>query len=159
MQTLQMLQQVTKQQPGEQGNAKLDLGGIQIKGVNPADPADVRAVALAKKAIGTPYVWGGESKSGFDCSGLLQYVWGKNGVNIPRTTYDQFKTGKAVAPNALRAGDAVFFKGSDSKNGLPGHVGIYIGNGKFIEAPHTGASVQISTLAGYPGYMGARRYG
>jgi cell wall-associated NlpC family hydrolase len=160
MQTLQMLRKVTQQQPGEQGNASLSLGGgLKIKGVNPADPADVKAVTLAKQALGIPYVWGGTGKSGFDCSGLLQYVWGKSGVNIPRTTYDQFKVGTPVATRALRPGDAVFFKGSDSMNGLPGHVGLYIGNGKFIEAPHTGASVQISTLAGYPGYMGARRYG
>lgn len=119
-------------------------------------------VSLAKQYIGTPYVWGGESPTGFDCSGLLQYVWGKNGVNIPRTTYAQFTSGSPIAKGQLQAGDAVFFKGSDSKNVngqiLPGHVGLYIGNGKFIEAPHTGAKVQISNLAGRTDYMGARSY-
>lgn len=136
--------------------------GVQVKGVNPTSPHDVAAVKAAEAYVGTPYVWGGASPKGFDCSGLLQYVWGKQGVTIPRTTYDQFQTGKPVSQAQLRAGDAVFFKGSDSKtvNGqvLPGHVGMYIGNGKFVEAPHTGASVEISNLAGRTDYMGARRY-
>lgn len=140
----------------------LGPGGPVIHGVNPADPADLRAVQLAKSFIGTPYVWGGARPGGFDCSGLIQYVWAKNGVNIPRVTYDQFNAGKAVSPKALRPGDAVFFRGGDPlvRNGrvLPGHVGLYIGNGKFIEAPHTGSTVHISSLSGYPGYMGARRY-
>lgn len=115
-------------------------------------------VSATEKYIGTPYKWGGEAPGGFDCSGLLQYVWRQNGVNIPRTTYDQFKVGTPVAKNSLQPGDAVFFTGSDSKNGLPGHVGMYIGNDKFIEAPHTGAKVQISTLAGRSDYQGARRF-
>lgn len=117
-----------------------------------------RAVNLATQFLGVPYVWGGESTKGFDCSGLLQYVWAKQGVQIPRTTYDQFKQGTPVPVNQLQAGDAVFFKGSDSKNGLPGHVGIYLGGGKFIEAPHTGANVRISSLAGRTDFQGARRY-
>jgi cell wall-associated NlpC family hydrolase len=109
--------------------------------------------------MGTPYHWGGENPGGFDCSGLLQYVWSQKGVQIPRVTYDQFKTGTSVAKSQLRPGDAVFFMGSDPKNGLPGHVGMYIGGGKFIEAPHTGSVVRISTLAGRSDYVGARRYG
>ena len=117
-----------------------------------------KAVNIAHAALGIPYVWGGESTKGFDCSGLLQYAWKRVGVAIPRTTYDQWKVGTPVAANQLQSGDAVFFKGSDSKNGLPGHVGIYIGDGKFIEAPHTGANVRISNLAGRTDYMGARRY-
>ena len=117
-----------------------------------------KAVNLAAHMLGIPYVWGGESLKGFDCSGLLQYVWAKQGVQIPRTTYDQFKQGQSVPPDQLQAGDAVFFKGSDSKGGLPGHVGIYIGGGKFIEAPKTGSNVRISTLAGRTDFVGARRY-
>lgn len=121
-----------------------------------------KAVNLASHLLGIPYRWGGESLKGFDCSGLLQYVWGRQGVEIPRTTYQQFTQGSAVNPDELRAGDAVFFKGSDSKTVggkvLPGHVGIYIGAGKFIEAPHTGSNVRISTLAGRKDFMGGRRY-
>jgi len=125
-------------------------------------PAAAHAVGLAREYLGTPYVWGGESAKGFDCSGLLQYVWAKQGVNIPRTTYDQWDAGQAVQPDQLRPGDAVFFHGSDAKveNGrtLPGHVGMYIGNGNIIQAPHTGATVEITPLSHMPGYMGARRY-
>lgn len=120
---------------------------------------DIKAINLAKQYLGTPYVYGGESPKGFDCSGLLQYVWAKDGIEIPRTTYDQFKVGKAVPKSQLRAGDAVFFTGSDPLHGLPGHVGMYIGAGKFIEAPHTGATVRISTLAGRTDFVGARRFG
>lgn len=121
-------------------------------------PLDQKAINLTKEYLGTPYKWGGEQPGGFDCSGLLQYVWGKQGVSIPRTTYDQFKAGQAVSRGALQPGDAVFFKGSDSQDGLPGHVGMYIGGGKFIEAPHTGANVQISSLSNRTDYQGARRY-
>jgi cell wall-associated NlpC family hydrolase len=118
-----------------------------------------RAINIAHQALGIPYVWGGTTTKGFDCSGLLQYAWKQAGVDIPRTTYEQFKAGTPVAKNQLQQGDAVFFKGSDSMNGLPGHVGIYIGNGKFIEAPRTGLNVRISSLAGRSDYQGARRFG
>jgi cell wall-associated NlpC family hydrolase len=121
-------------------------------------PSTQKALNIVREAIGTPYVWGGSKPGGFDCSGLLQYAWAKAGVKIPRTTYDQFKTGQQVGRGQLKRGDAVFFRGSDSKGGLPGHVGMYIGGGKFIEAPRTGSKVHVSTLAGRTDYMGARRY-
>lgn len=117
-----------------------------------------QAIQDAEDYLGTPYVYGGESTKGFDCSGLLQYVWAKNGVSIPRTTYDQFQTGTPVAKTNLQPGDAVFFTGSDPKNGLPGHVAMYIGGGKVIQAPHTGADVEVTNLSAIPGYQGARRY-
>lgn len=125
------------------------------------DPSlDTKAIALAKKYLGVKYTWGGTNAgTGFDCSGLLQTVWGSLGVKIPRTTYDQWDAGKAVGENALKPGDAVFFTGADPMNGKPGHVGLYIGGGKFIEAPGTGMKVRISTLAGRSDYMGARRFG
>lgn len=113
----------------------------------------------ALRYLGVPYVWGGESPSGFDCSGLLQYAAAQAGIKIPRTTYQQWQTGRPVGMSQLKVGDAVFFRGSDSVNGLPGHVGIFIGNGKFVEAAHSGTPVRVASLAGYPGYMGARRYG
>ena len=118
-----------------------------------------RAANIVQQYLGTPYVWGGESPRGFDCSGLLQWVWAKLGVKIPRTTFDQFKAGRRVGINQLRPGDAVFFRGSDPRGNLPGHVGMYIGGGQFIEAPHSGAVVRISNLRGRRDFAGARRFG
>ena len=123
-----------------------------------ATPLEARAASIVQKYLGVNYVWGGSTPQGFDCSGLLQWVWSHLGVKIPRTTYEQFGAGKAVGRGQLRPGDAVFFRGSDSKGGLPGHVGMYIGNGLFVEAPHTGAQVRISKLRGRSDFVGARRY-
>jgi cell wall-associated NlpC family hydrolase len=111
-----------------------------------------RAVALARRELGVPYVWGGESPSGFDCSGLVFYVYGRLGVHLPRVAADQYRAGRHVPRSALRAGDLVFFHGL-------GHVGIYIGGGRFIHAPHSGDVVRISTLNGWydETYVGASR--
>ena len=128
------------------------------KYTGPLGKAARGAVALAQAYLGTPYVWGGESPQGFDCSGLAQYVYAKLGISIPRTSQEQFQAGQSVPKSRLLPGDLVFFAGGDGTMTSPGHVGIYIGHGKFIEAPHTGAVVRISNLAGYPGYVGARRY-
>lgn len=119
-----------------------------------------QAVALARKFIGVKYTWGGTNAAqGFDCSGLVQTVWKSLGVTVPRTTYDQWGAGKPVPVDALKPGDAVFFTGSDPKDGLPGHEGMYIGQGKFIEAPGSGKHVMISSLAGRADFVGARRFG
>lgn len=116
-------------------------------------------VELARKYLGTQYVWGGSDPSGFDCSGLVTYVFGQNGISLPRVTYDQINVGQSVQPNKLRPGDLVFFD-TDRKRSGPDHVGIYVGGGKFIHAPRPGAKVKISSLAdGYymDRWMGGRR--
>lgn len=119
-------------------------------------------VSTAMQYLGVPYVWGGETPKGFDCSGLVQYTMAQNGIKVPRVTYDQFRAGTAVPVDQLKPGDAVFFKGSDPKkvNGqlLPGHVGLYVGNGQFIEAPKRGTPVRVSSLSSRGDFMGARRY-
>jgi len=111
-----------------------------------------RAVALARAELGVPYVWGGESPSGFDCSGLVQYVYARLGVALPRVAADQYTAGRHIPRSELRAGDLVFFDHL-------GHVGIYMGGGRFIHAPHTGTVVQISSLTGWYAdtYVGATR--
>lgn len=114
-------------------------------------------VTNAEKYLGTPYVYGGESPGGFDCSGLVQYVYKQVGVQLSRTTYDQFKQGTPVSQSDLAPGDLVFFEPS-SKG--PGHVGIYAGDGNVVEAPHTGDVVKVASLSGMissDGYVGARR--
>jgi len=132
--------------------------GITVSGIDRASNRDLAAVSTVREYLGTPYVWGGASPKGFDCSGLLQYVWGKQGVQIPRTSQEQWQSGQAVNSSQLRPGDAVFFVGSDGTRNAPGHVGMYIGNGKYVEAPHTGDVVKIAKLADAKDFVGARRY-
>ena len=118
-------------------------------------PSVNKLIALAQDYIGTPYQWGGTSpRTGFDCSGFVQWLYAQQGVKIPRVTYTQVRAGVGVAKKDLRPGDILFFE--PGKNG-PGHEGLYIGGGKFIESPHTGASVRISSLASRSDYVTARR--
>jgi cell wall-associated NlpC family hydrolase len=109
-------------------------------------------VGIAMRYRGVPYVWGGSSPSGLDCSGLVMYVFAQVGVSLPHYTGAQWNMGVPVSRSDLQPGDLVFFDGL-------GHVGIYIGGGQFIHAPHTGTVVQISSLSGWYAdtYVGARR--
>ena len=102
--------------------------------------------------LSVPYVWGGSTPRGFDCSGLVVYVFAQIGISLPHSTYALWNVGTPVSRDQLQPGDLVFF------NGL-GHMGIYIGGGQFIHAPHTGDVVKISSMSGYysSAYMGARR--
>ena len=98
-------------------------------------------VGIAMQYLGVKYVWGGASPSGFDCSGLVMYVYAQVGVSLPHYTVAQWNYPDAVSVprNELEPGDLVFFAGL-------GHVGIYVGNGQFIHAPHTGDVVRIDSL-------------
>jgi hypothetical protein len=114
-------------------------------------PIGTRAAAYARRFLGVPYVWGGSSPGGFDCSGLVRYVYQRFGFNLPHSSYADFNLGRGVGRWALKPGDLVFFSGL-------GHVGMYVGRGRFIHAPHSGTTVQISSLADWGGsYVGARR--
>ncbi len=118
--------------------------GIRIE---PGSP-----VETAFAYYGIPYLWGGKTPSGFDCSGLMRYVFLQHGVELPHYSGAQFLRGERIAPAALRPGDAVFF-------GSPiHHVGMYVGGGYFIHAPRTGDFVKIAPLARRQDYAGARRY-
>jgi cell wall-associated NlpC family hydrolase len=111
------------------------------------------AVGIAMQYLGTPYVWGGSSPGGFDCSGLVMYAYGKLGVSLPHSSYALWNVGTAVPRDQLQAGDLVFFEGL-------GHMGMYIGGGQFVHAPHTGDVVKVSSLSSGSysyRYVGARR--
>jgi hypothetical protein len=113
-------------------------------------------VSRAKAKLGDAYVYGATGPSTFDCSGLMQFVYGESGIKIPRTSEEQWRFGTAVSANELQAGDLVFTAGSDGTASNPGHVGMYDGNGNVIHAPHTGTDVQETPLADF-GATGYRR--
>ena len=121
-------------------------------------PAATGAVGFALAQIGTPYRWGGEIPGvGFDCSGLTQAAWAAAGIAIPRTSEAQWSGLPHVPLDALAPGDLLFFDPGELMAGLPGHVGIYIGSGEMVDAPHAGATVRIENLADWPTPLGAAR--
>ena len=125
------------------------LAGTNKDGIV-ATPGTPVETALAYHGI--PYVWGGASPSGFDCSGLVMYVFAQHGVTLPHYSGYQFRMGEKIALADIQPNDVVFF-------GNPvHHVGLYAGGGYFIEAPHTGDFVKISKLAGRSDIAGVRRY-
>lgn len=114
-------------------------------------PTSGGAVGIAMQYLGVPYVWGGSSPAGFDCSGLVQYVYGQMGVYLPHSAAAQYYSGTPISYGELAPGDLVFFGSPIS------HVGIYIGGGSMIHAPFEGAVVSVASV-GYGGsYAGACR--
>lgn len=96
-----------------------------------------RIIEEAKKHLGTPYLWGGTTPAGFDCSGYTQYVYAKNGVSLPRTSSAQMASGRMVSQSEAKVGDLVW---------MPGHIGIYAGDGKMYHSPRTGDVVKLSKI-------------
>ncbi|MFN2267273.1 MAG: NlpC/P60 family protein, partial [Desulfonatronovibrio sp.] len=117
-------------------------------------------VRTAHGFIGIPYRWGGESeRSGFDCSGLTMVVYRQNGLNLPRVSRNQYQAGRKINLGSIQQGDLIFFATGGSRQ--VSHVGIYIGDGKFIHAPATGKNVTIEHI-NHPyfrtRFVGARTY-
>ncbi|RZI48402.1 C40 family peptidase [Lactococcus kimchii] len=103
-----------------------------------------KLVSTAKKYLGVPYVWGGTTPAGFDCSGFTSYVYREAlGKEIGRTTWNQIDSGQRISLSAAKVGDLIIFYGGD-------HVGIYLGNGQVIHAPQPGESVKISSVSEMP---------
>lgn len=113
-------------------------------------------LATANGLIGTPYLWGGSTPAGFDCSGFVQYVFARNGITLPRISKEQYTVGTTVELSALQPGDLVFF--SFNNDGVVSHDGIYIGNNQFINSSSS-KGVTIYTLGTYwqSVYVGAKR--
>ena len=140
------------------GSADLGFPGSQLLALPTNGTLGAKAVKIALQYLGVPYVWGGaDPLTGFDCSGLTKYVYAQLGIQLTHYTGSQVYEGTRVPPWALQPGDLVFFE--PSARG-PQHEGMYIGNGQFIQAPHTGDVVKISSLSepGYAfGFVGAVR--
>ena len=111
-----------------------------------------RVAAIALREVGVPYRWGGSSPvSGFDCSGLVYWAYGRIGVKLPHSSYALYDRGRHIPRRGMKPGDVLFFLGL-------GHVGIYVGRGRMVHAPHSGSRVQVVGLSRYGGRLvGVRR--
>jgi len=146
----------------QQAAPQLIDAALEVGSASDTQPTDVitapppsqysGVVAIAMRYLGIPYVYGGASPGGFDCSGFTMYVYGQAGVSLPHNAAAQYGIGSPVPQDQLEPGDLVFFDGL-------GHVGLYIGGGEFIHSPHTGDVVKISSMSGWYAstYVGARR--
>lgn len=128
---------------------------------HPADEPGLRGslVASARRYIGVPYLFGGTTERGFDCSGLTGAVYRLNGLQLPRSSREQFEAGRPVALEDARPGDLVFF--DTSGDGRPNHVGVYAGRGVFVHAPRSGQVIREDDLADRyfrRAFLGARNY-
>jgi cell wall-associated NlpC family hydrolase len=148
------IQKILDEQAAARQRAAEAAAGQGISTTNlPVPPSSTlggQAVAIAEQYLGVPYVWGGASPSGFDCSGLVMYVYAQLGVSLSHNAAMQYSELPHVPLSDLEPGDLVFF------NGL-GHVGIYVGNGTMIHAPHTGTVVQFGSISDEGSIYGAAR--
>jgi peptidoglycan DL-endopeptidase CwlO len=161
---IQAAERAQQAQLAAQARARLATNGVEVLNASAGAitrPTPIYApppgkyggvVGIAMQYLGIPYVYGGSSPSGFDCSGFVMYVFAQVGVSLPHNAAAQYGYGMPVSRDQLQPGDLVFF------NGL-GHDGIYIGGGQFIHSPHTGDVVKISSLSGWYSstWVGARR--
>jgi len=125
----------------------LQLAGCGSKPYRPTGqvPERQQIIAAARDMLGVPYRYGGTSPTrGFDCSGLVQYVYSQAGIEVPRTTGEQYRAAMPIKRQALRPGDVVFFRTHGRR--FVTHVGIYLGEGEFIHAPSSGKQVSIDSL-------------
>lgn len=111
-------------------------------------PAAARAISYARAQLGRPYVWGGVGPYGFDCSGLVMMAWRAAGVDIARTSEEQWATLQHISASQARPGDLVFFPGGDGTWAAPGHVAMVISSTQMIQAYAPGVPLEISPLSG-----------
>lgn len=124
------------------------LSGCVSPPVQPLAPDSMsvgrRAAQQALQLVGAPYRYGGSTPRGFDCSGLVHYSYARAGMGIPRTTRGQRMHSRRLSPKHLQAGDLLFFNQEGKR---ASHVALYVGNNRFVHAPSSGKTVQLSTLA------------
>ena len=108
-----------------------------------SDETASKAVEYARDMLGKPYKFAGDTPAGFDCSGLVKYAYARAGIALPRDTQSQQRMSVLVSAQALRAGDLLFF---DQEGKKKSHVGLYLGNGRFIHAPSSGGKVRIDSM-------------
>lgn len=140
-----MVAKYQEEQKAKQGTTTTTGGAAGMGG--PASGSAKSIIDKAMQYVGTPYVWGGSSPLGFDCSGFTQYVFRQFGVNLPRVSAQQGFGGRAVNAADAQPGDLIFWDNSTRNNGAD-HVGIYLGNGKFVAAPKPGDHVKVSSVYG-----------
>lgn len=138
--------------PASGASATRDTARVPLTSVAAPSPRAAQAVTFAYRAIGLPYVWGATGPGSYDCSGLTQAAWRAAGVSLPRTASTQINAGTRVARSRLQPGDLVFFYAGVS------HVGLYIGGGQMIHAPHPGSTVRVAPISEMP-FAGAVRPG
>lgn len=148
----QVLQAEAERQLQEQLKAREEAEAL-LRELEISNEVQAQVVLTALQYLGVPYVWGGESPDGFDCSGLTKYVYAQHGVELPHYAASQYNMGVPVPNELLEPGDLIFWG-----PGHPYHVGMYIGQGKYIEAAGFGEMVKISTLSFDGDYAGARRF-
>ena len=130
-----------------------DTGAAAPTGpISAPNPGAGAAIAAAYRALGVPYVWGGASMSGFDCSGLTMWAWSFGGVSLPHYTGSQWAMGQKIPMSAIQPGDLIFY------NSL-GHVGLYVGGGQIIHAPRRGSNVKVDSIYYWNRLQGAVRVG
>jgi len=128
---------------------------LPLQSVSAAGTQQQDIVNLAKSYIGVPYLYGGTTPSGFDCSGFIRFIYEKLGINLPRVSADQYNTGTKVSKAELQPGDLVFFEKTYNKAGIT-HSGVYIGNNEFISATSS-KGIKIDSLSS--SYWGPKYYG
>jgi cell wall-associated NlpC family hydrolase len=148
--TAEQRAKIAAMHPASTSSSSSSSAGVSYTYNGPASGRAAAAIQFALAQRGKPYVSGGTGPNAYDCSGLTQAAYKAAGVGIGRTTWDQVKDGVAVSQSDLRPGDLVFFYSGIS------HVGIYLGNGEIVHAPHTGATVEIAPMSWMP-FAAARR--
>lgn len=118
-------------------------GGVGGRAAGPPTPAAARVIADARSFTGVAYRPGGAQPDGFDCSGFVQYLYGQQGIRLPRTAADQFDAGTRVSASRIAPGDLVFFRTSGRR---VSHVGVALGDGTFLHAPNVGQRVRVDHL-------------